>query len=72
MVINIHLNINREVLDTKSFSDYVYSINSQIEDNFNSIYDTLVKKLDHKCVVQDVKTCDPHIKKFDLVSKIME
>lgn len=71
ITINVHLNISRLHLNVSTLSDYLYSVNEQIDDNFGKMTEQINNKLDHKCLEKDIKTCDPNIKLFDLVSKIV-
>lgn len=59
MITNLHLNFDREKLDTKTYDTYMMTVKKQLENTFASTIEILNKSISHQCGGIDIRTCDP-------------
>ncbi len=55
----IHLNLNRQNLDIKSYDNYMAEIDKQLKYTFEKYRAEIVTSISHTCKGENIKKCDP-------------
>jgi hypothetical protein len=59
VILDVHIDLDRKLLNTKSYQLYMGSLQQQLTTKSQHILDILVKNLSHSCTGTDISTCDP-------------